>query len=899
MTAPPDPASPADRFDAVHGLFDAVQSIPADERPNRLAELTDDDSLRAEVLSLFDHDQTAAIAGVERIIQRTLTQGAEHAPSIPGVETHEVLGSGAMGLVYRGSQTNPKRDVAIKVIRAGLGTPALLRRFRAESDALARLRHPGIATVHQTGIERTPAGERPYLVMELVDGLPLDKWLQSNNPTQTQRLELIARTCDAVQHAHTRGVIHRDLKPSNILVTPDGSPKLIDFGVARITDPSNTVSMHTAAGEVVGTLAYMSPEQLLGDPAAIDTRSDVYTLGVIMFYTLSGTLPHDVTTLSIGAAARVIEEQAPKRPSAVAPALRGDPETIILHALEKEKDRRYQTAEALADDVRRYLNNLPISARPPSALYLLNRFAKRNKALVAAACVAATALVAASGVSTRSAITARDALAESKRSEQAAQHALAESELAAQRVRNINDFLVVDMIQAAHAQALGRDATIVDAVQAAEPQIAERFADDPVGEAEVRRTVALIYDFIGDLDAALANLDLALDALDKSGNHESTATIETLIRRADARTNFGDPVLAEADSRESLRIADAIGLPDESRLRDRILGQLASSLQSQGSDPDKLAEAEQAVSTLIERIESRGEPYPREILPYYSYLYQARLQMGQRHELEPLVARIIELSDYFGDPAARMTATSFEAWVHEINGRVEQALEARLKGLEIVRSSYDRGSVQYRDTLINVAGVHAMNNKFDRAIELFEEGVDVTHDVLGPYHWENERNAGYFAQILTNAGRPEEARRSRQRKSTLRFFNAGPDELESLERAYSECEKYFDSKDIYIEHLIAQITNIDTRAHAEFHIKFLANLGRLLARLDDPRGEQLMRQAIALCDPAIPEHKAGENIERTRQDMTDYLTRVGRPQDATAWNAQLDQLASAIPTRGE
>lgn len=888
----PDRPTEADRFEAIHELFDAVQDAPADARADRLAELTDDDALRAEVLSLFDHDQTAAISGVERIVQKTLSQGGEHPPSIPNVETHEVLGSGAMGLVYRGSQTNPKRDVAIKVLRAGLGTPGLLRRFRAESDALARLRHPGIATVHQTGIERTPTGDRPYLVMELVEGIPLDRWLRANNPSQTDRFELLAKVCDAVQHAHTRGVIHRDLKPSNILVTKEGTPKLIDFGVARITDPSSTVSMHTAAGEVVGTLAYMSPEQLQGDPAAIDTRSDVYTLGVIMFYALSGKLPHNVTTLSIGAAARLIEEQPPARPSSVAPTLSGDAETIILHALEKEKDRRYQTAEALADDIRRSLADLPINARPPSTLYLLSRFAKRNKALVAAACVALTALVAASVISTTSAITARDALAESERAEQAARDALAESQRARQRIQNINNFLVVDMMQAAHPQSLGGDATIVDAIEAAEPKITQRFADDPIGEAEVRTTVGMIHDFTGNLDAALANYDRSIQALRDSGSYESPETIKALIRRADTRTNFGDPALAESDSREALRIADAIALPKQDALRDRIWGQIASALQAQG----KVEEAEQAVTTIIDRIEARGEPYPREVLPYYTYLYQARLQMGQRHELEPLVDRIVELSEYFDDPSARMTAASFEAWVHEINGRVEQALEARMKTLEIARASYDPGSVHYRDTLINVAGVHSMNKKFDKAIELFQEGVEVTNEVLGPYHWENERNAGYFAQILTNAGRTEEARQSRQRKSVLRFFNAGADELDSIEKAYNECEKYFDSKEAFIERLIAEIPNIDTQNHAEFHIKYLANVGRLLARLDDPRGEPLMRQAIDLCDPANPDHKTQDNIARTRQDMTDYLIRQGRDTEAAQWNQRLDRLEAILAT---
>lgn len=901
----PDRPDEASRFEAIHELFEAVEDAPADARPRRLAELTDDHALRAEVLSLFDHDQTAAIAGVERIVQKTLSQGAEHPPAIPGLETQEVLGSGAMGLVYRGSQTNPKRDVAIKVLRAGLGTPGLLRRFRAESDALARLRHPGIATVHQTGIERTPIGDRPYLVMELVEGIPLDQWLNANNPSQTKRLELIANVCDAVQHAHSRGVIHRDLKPSNILVTKDGSPKLIDFGVARITDPSNTVSMHTAAGEVVGTLAYMSPEQLLGDPAAIDTRSDVYTLGVIMFYILSGTLPHDVTTLSIGAAARVIEEQAPKRPSTISPALKGDPETIILHALQKEKDRRYQTAEALADDIRRFLADLPINARPPSTLYLLSRFAKRNKALVAAACVVLTALVAASIISTTSAITARDALADSERSAQAAQTALAESQqakaateqaladsrIAQSRVSNINDFLVIDTLTAAHPQRLGVNAKIIDAIEFSAPNIARRFAGDPAGEAKVRTSMGVVYDALGKTQKSLDQLDLAVETLKQSDAYETRQAVEVLFNRANVLVGIGQPELAERDAREARRLTQAIPLAPNDPYQQHTLGILASTLQAQG----KVEQAEPILEELIDAMTSAGEPYPRELLPLLSYLYQTKRQLGKSDETMPIAQEMVRIGKLFGDPAALSTAAAMQSLIHENNGDLEQALAARREGFEIVRSTSDPLSYRYRTAAVNMAGSYAMNEKWDEALPLLQHAIDVTIQSLGPYAWENERNAGHMAKMLRESGNPDAAQEWMRKKVTLRYFNAGPDEQDSLTDAYNESPEFFGSAESFIDHLLAEIPSIDAEGQPEFHIKFLANLGRVLARMDDPRGEQLMRQAIDLCDPTIPEHKTDENITRTRQDMTDYLTRAGRTDDAASWNQRLDQLQAALP----
>jgi len=898
------------RFEAIHELFDAVQDAPADARPDRLAELTDDDSLRAEVLALFEHDHTAAIVGIERIAQRILAQGAEHPPSIPGIETHELLGTGAMGLVYRGSQAQPKRDVAIKVLRAGIGTPGLLRRFRAESDALARLRHPGIATVHQTGIERTPTGDRPYLVMELVDGLPLDKWLDTTKPSLAHRFELIAKVCDAVQHAHNRGVIHRDLKPSNILIatnpgaTPE--PKVIDFGVARVTDPSSTISMHTVAGEVVGTLAYMSPEQLVGDPAAVDTRSDVYTLGVIMFYVLAGSLPHDVTTLSIGAAARVIEEQPPKRPSSINPALKGDPETIITHALDKDKDRRYQTAEALAADIRRYLGNLPITARRPSAFYLLNRFATRNKLLVGAAALTLAALVTASIISTTSAITASKALAdsersgratlaalaESERSEDRARRALADSELAKVRVTNINDFLIIDTLLAAHPQRLGVNAKIVDAIEFSAPNIDLRFDDDPAGEAKVRTSIGIVYDALGRAQQSIEQFDLALDTLRESDAYNSRQSVEILFNKANVLVGYGQPELAENAAREALRTAQAIPLEPDDAYWDQTRGILASTLQAQG----KAAEAEPILEQLIQGMLDAGEPYPRELLPLYSFLYQTKFQLGKLEEMYPIAEKMISLGDLFGDPAARATAAAMDAWLHEKRGNLDKALEARMRGFKIVQETADPLSYRYRTAAVNTAGSFAMSERWEEAFELLQHGIDVTVQSLGPYAWENERNAGYMARMRQESGDSDGANQWTRHKLTLRYFNAGPgdDELDSLISASEESTEFFGSKEAFFDHLLAQIPAIDAEKHPEFYLKFQANIARVCARMDDPRCEQLMAHALEQTDPAIPEHKAHEIVHRAR-DLTNYLTRAGRTQDAAAWNQRVDALAAAIP----
>ena len=203
-----------------------------------------------------------------------------------------LLGEGGMGAVYEAEQDSPQRTVALKVIRAGYATDEMLRRFENETQALGRLQHPGIAQIYDAGTAETPLGRQPYFAMELVRGETLLKYCDEHKLNVRQRLELVAKICDAVQHAHQRGLIHRDLKPANIIVGEDGQPKILDFGVARLTDSDAQATRQTDIGQLIGTLAYMSPEQVLGDPAEVDTRSDVYALGVILYELLAGKMPY-------------------------------------------------------------------------------------------------------------------------------------------------------------------------------------------------------------------------------------------------------------------------------------------------------------------------------------------------------------------------------------------------------------------------------------------------------------------------------------------------------------------------------------------------------------------------------------------------------------------------------
>jgi len=287
------------------------------------------------------------------------------------------LGQGGMGIVYEAEQQTPKRSVAIKVVRGGeLEDEYRVRLFQREAQTLGRLKHPAIASIYEAG--RTEEGQH-FFAMELVPGIPLTSFARDHELTTRDRLELFGKVCTAINYAHQRGVIHRDLKPTNILVNAEGDPKILDFGLARITDPDVPLmsTMHDV-GRLMGTLPYMSPEEARGDTDSVDVRSDVYALGVILYELLTRQLPFAVRRSAIPDAIRTISEDPPKRPRTIDRSLRGELETIVLKALEKNPDRRYQTAAMLAEDLERYLTNQPILARRASALYQLRKFVVRH-----------------------------------------------------------------------------------------------------------------------------------------------------------------------------------------------------------------------------------------------------------------------------------------------------------------------------------------------------------------------------------------------------------------------------------------------------------------------------------------------------------------------------------------
>jgi serine/threonine-protein kinase RIO1 len=327
-----------------------------------------------------NRQEGAAAAGSTRSTLEGVAARA-HPLRIGHYHVRRVISSGGMGTVYEALQEHPRRTVAVKVMSPGVVSRSALGRFEHESQILARLRHPNIAQVVEAGMHREGGAVVPYFVMEYIPSpRSITEYAREHHLGIRQKLELFAKVCDAVQHGHEKGVIHRDLKPGNILVDAEGVPKVIDFGVARATDSDLAITtLQTDVGQLIGTLQYMSPEQVEADPHAIDARSDVYALGVVLYELLCGRLPYDVSGVPMLEAARIIKQDPPTRLSTIDAKLRGDLETIVLTALAKDRTRRYRTAAELGQDLERYLHDEPILARRPTVHYLLGR---RTRAII-------------------------------------------------------------------------------------------------------------------------------------------------------------------------------------------------------------------------------------------------------------------------------------------------------------------------------------------------------------------------------------------------------------------------------------------------------------------------------------------------------------------------------------
>ena len=676
----------------------------------------------------------ALAAGPAAAYQDELDPGAEIGPYRLARE----IGQGGFGVVWLAEQLAPiRRHVALKVLKAGLDTREVVARFEAERQALALMDHPGIARVYDGGA--TERG-RPWFAMELVDGVPITSYCERRDLGTDERLRLFADVCRAVQHAHQKGVIHRDLKPSNVLVAEvDGrpQPKVIDFGIAKAVDRRLTEETFlTRDGQVVGTPAYMSPEQI-DDRSDVDTRADVYALGVMLYELLSGTTPFgDTTARTAGFAevARMIREVDPPKPSTrlrrggtrstsvTSRRVRGDLDWIVMRCLEKDRERRYDSASVLANEVDRHLRGEPVLAGPPGLRYRMGKLARRHAGALGFA--AALFLVLALGVveATRQAHRARAA---ELRAAEDARRARVELE----RSREIAAFMEHLLLSLDPAYARGRDpALLLEVLQNAVSDLESRQLVPEV-EASLRRIVGGAYFELARAEQAAAHLGRALELREAALGPEHLATLQSLDELGGALVLAGRAAEAEPLLRRAwegrLR---TLGPRHEDTLLS--LSNLAFALHRLR----RLDEAERLLRELEEvRLEELGERDERTILAI-SNLAAVLEDQGELAEAHERYARALDLGvEVAGEDAPdTLKAMTNLASTAEQLGDLEQAEDLLRGALEIKERVLPEGHPSTLVGMSNLAQLCADTGRLDEAEELYLGALALVREHVAP-----------------------------------------------------------------------------------------------------------------------------------------------------------------------
>jgi len=763
----------AERFQEAARVFEACREKSGPERLAALRELCGaDEPLRLEVeelLAAHDREGDPVRTGGSAGLRGPLAADPER------VGRYEILGrlgAGGMGVVYRARQASPAREVALKVLPAGALSAAARSRFEHESLALARLDHPGIAGVHEAGVAPDENGvERAFFAMELVEGAPITA--AASGMSLAERSGLLADVAEAVQHAHSRGVIHRDLKPSNILVDGEGRAHVLDFGVARLADvetPSSTVT-----GQIIGTVQYMSPEQASGDPGAVDTRTDVYALGMLLYELAAGRPPYDVRGMSVLKAVKAVAESS-VAPIGSSPArgasaeLVGDLSVIARKALEKDPGRRYQTASALAEDLRRALSNEPILAHPPSTVYQLRKFVRRNRAMVALGGVAVVAVVVgvvglavgltraqrAEASAVASAAAARDA-------EGLALERLGEARLEQEKAEAVRDFLREMLSSVDPLNTEDRELTVAEAIDGAVARIeAGALADRPVVRGTVLRTVGQTYRSLGKPDEAEAALADAVAALEGAGEPRELGPALTSL----AGTRLDRNAFEEAEPiyRRAIEVFET---------SEELAGQIPMAMDGLGlavSGQGRRAEALEIFERALPlHVEHHGDP-SLETAKCRNNIGTISFYLGDYESAAAAFeAAMADQVTLVGEshPDVLMSLSNLGVTYNQL-GRVEDALETHRRSVELRKRRF---GPEHPETFYGYHGyASALRGvgRHEEAVGQFDEAIRVVEAAYGPDHLQAAASWFGRAQALRELKRYEESHESYARSAAIR-----------------------------------------------------------------------------------------------------------------------------------
>lgn len=706
----------------------------------------------------------------------------------------DVLGEGGMGTVWLAEQSQPvKRRVALKIIKVGMDTRDVVGRFEAERQALAVMDHPNIAKVYDGGATTTG---RPFFVMELVRGVPVTEYCDTHKLTVADRIRLFTSVCRAAQHAHLKGVVHRDLKPSNILVSvseSDAVVKVIDFGIAKAIGHRLTErTLVTRQGYVMGTPEYMSPEQAEGSGLDVDSRSDIYSLGVILFellvgalpvessaaraatpYAIRGTdIPRPSTKLSqLGDAQARIAKDRQTSPGGLRRQLEDDLDWIVLKALEKDRARRYETASGLALDLERHLRKEPVLARPPSVRYRLNRFAKRNRAAVIGGALAVVALVGGT-------VTASIGFLRSSRAERRAQQ---EAAAASQ----VTQFLADLFASASPDQARGSDPTARELLDRGAQRVRTELSRQPLLQARLLHTLGSVYSELGLYDLARPLLDDALRIRERESGPDDEGVAATLQAIGSVGRMKGDFAAADSAIRRAIAIRTALHGSNDS-----LTAQAVASLGALYVVERKSAAAESLLKKAIAVNERTLGPDSPELTTNLTRLSVALWSQQRYTDAEPLMLRVLDIQTRRLGPDHPDVGGALNnlGGLYYMLERYEEALRYYDRARPIFERTLGSQHTTFAGILNNIGEVQLKLHRLDQAEPMLRQALTIKEQALAADHPSIATTLAALANLLRDSHRLVEAERLYRRALAIReqAFGAADASVAEVKHDYAQ-----------------------------------------------------------------------------------------------------------------